>query len=294
MQQILKYLIGSLCSFCLIFVGWLLLRMLVCDQFVVPSNSMTPTLIAGDRILVNKLIAGARLYRNLEFGKDIPLRSFRMPGIRRVRVNDVVVFNAPRGYGRDRIEFRINYVYAKRCVGTPGDSVSVRNGFFCNNRYPHPIGDSEQQSRLRQTPDSLVAPDVLRAMPFDDGQFGWTIRNMGPLYVPQSGVRIELNLRNYELYKQVIEYETGRSLTYRENLAFLDKKPLSEYTFRNDYYFFCGDNVSDSKDSRYLGFIPEEFIIGVVRYIRYSKDPHTQRRRSERRWKQVGILSDRH
>lgn len=262
-------------------------RVFICDQFVVPSDSMTPTLIVGDRILVDKLIAGARIYKKFEFGKDIPLRSFRMPGIRKVRVNDVVVFNAPRGYDRSRIEFRINYVYSKRCVGTPGDSVSVREGYFCNNRYSRPIGNPEQQRRLAETPDSLIHPKVLRAMPYDDRRFGWTIKNFGPLYVPQAGARIELDWRNYKLYKLVIEYETGGQLKYTEDRALLDGQPLPEYTFRNDYYFFCGDNVSDSKDSRYLGFVPEEFIIGVVRRISYSEDPYTHNRRSGRWWKRV-------
>ena len=180
MQRILKYLFWTLSVGCLLFAGWLLLRIFVCDQFVVPSDSMTPTLIVGDRILVDKLIAGARIYKKFEFGKDIPLRSFRMPGIRKVRVNDVVVFNAPRGYDRNRIEFRINYVYSKRCIGTPGDSVSVRDSYFCNNRYPHPIGNLEQQRRLAETPDSLIHSKVLRAMPYDDRRFGWTIKNFGP------------------------------------------------------------------------------------------------------------------
>lgn len=152
MRRILKYLTWTLGGGCLLFAGWLLLRIFLCDQFVVPSDSMNPTLIAGDRILVNKLIAGARIYKKLEFGKDIPLRSFRTPGIRKVGVNDVVVFNAPRGYDRNRIEFRINYVYSKRCIGTPGDSVSVRDGYFRNNRHPGPIGDTGQQRRLHETP----------------------------------------------------------------------------------------------------------------------------------------------
>lgn len=287
MQRIVRYLCLLLGGGCLLLAGWLLLRIFVCDQFVVPSDSMTPTLIAGDRILADKLIAGARIYKKLEFGKDIPLRSFRMPGWRRVGVNDVVVFNAPRGYERGRIEFRINYVYSKRCVGSPGDSVSVRGGWFRNNRHRGPIGDSMQQRRLAATPDSLIPRRVLRAMPQDDRLFGWTIKEFGPLYVPRAGARVALDERNFKLYKQVIEYETGGKLRYAEGRVLLDDAPLSEYTFRGNYYFFCGDNVLDSKDSRYLGFVPEEFIIGVVRRIRYSEDPHTGKRRRERWWKKV-------
>ena len=192
MQRVIEYLFRSILCVVLLLTGWALLRIFVCDQFVVPSESMSPTLIAGDRILANKLVAGARIYKKIEFGKDIPLRSFRMPGLREVRPNDVVIFNAPRGYDRGRIEFRINYVYTKRCIGAPGDSISIREGYFHNNRHTAPIGNLDQQRRLNRTPDSLIPRKVLRTIPFDDRNFGWTIRNMGPLYVPQAGVRVRL------------------------------------------------------------------------------------------------------
>lgn len=263
-----------------------IVRALFCDQFVVPSESMLPTLAPGDRILVNKLIVGARIYKKFDFSEGAALHSFRLPGFRKVRVNDIVVFNVPQGYDRDKIEFRINYVYAKRCIGTPGDSVSIRNGRFRNNHWSGPIGDTVQQQVLARLPDSLFSPYVLRSMPFDDSLFGWTIKNMGPLHVPRAGDSIPLDLRHFKLYRQVIEYETGKKLSF-ENGARLDGIPVCGYTFRKNYYFFCGDNAPNSKDSRYWGFAPEEFIIGVVNRISYSQDPITGERRPERWWKRV-------
>ena len=263
-----------------------IVRALFCDQFVVPSESMLPTLAPGDRILVNKLIVGARIYKKFDFSEGAALHSFRLPGFRKVRINDIVVFNVPQGYDRDKIEFRINYVYAKRCIGTPGDSVSIRNGRFRNNHWSGPIGDTVQQQVLARMPDSLFSPYVLRSMPFDDSLFGWTIKNMGPLHVPRAGDSIPLDLRHFKLYRQVIEYETGKKLSF-ENGARLDGIPVCGYTFRKNYYFFCGDNAPNSKDSRYWGFAPEEFIIGVVNRISYSQDPITGERRPERWWKRV-------
>lgn len=263
-----------------------IVRALFCDQFIVPSESMLPTLAPGDRILVNKLIVGARIYKKFDFSEGAALHSFRLPGFRKVRVNDIVVFNVPQGYDRDKIEFRINYVYAKRCIGTPGDSVSIRNGRFRNNHWSGPIGDTVQQQVLARMPDSLFSPYVLRSMPFDDSLFGWTIKNMGPLHVPRASDSIPLDLRHFKLYRQVIEYETGKKLSF-ENGARLDGIPVCGYTFRKNYYFFCGDNAPNSKDSRYWGFAPEEFIIGVVNRISYSQDPITGERRPERWWKRV-------
>lgn len=262
-------------------------RIFICDQFVVPSDSMEPTMIAGDRILVNKMVFGARIYKDFDFSDKASLSSFRMPGTRGVHVNDVVVFNAPYGYSKKRITFQINYVYSKRCIGTPGDSISIKNGFFVNNRFPGIIGNEEQQQRLSETPDSLIYPKVLRAMPFNDQLFGWTIKNFGPLYIPQAGEKIKIDLCSYKLYRRVIEYETGLSMKQKETCVFLNGVPLDEYTFKKNYYFFCGDNVSNSKDSRYLGFVPEEFIIGVAQRISYSKNPQSGKKRLNRIWRKI-------
>ena len=44
--------------------GW---RALVADTFVIPSDSMSPTLLPGDRVRVDKTVFGARLYTSLDF-----------------------------------------------------------------------------------------------------------------------------------------------------------------------------------------------------------------------------------
>ena len=36
------------------------------------------------------------------------------------------------------------------------------------------------------------------------------------------------------------------------------------YTVRQDGYFFVGDNVTNSRDSRFFGFVPADFVIGIV------------------------------
>lgn len=277
--------IGWGCVFC-----WAFCRIFICDQFVVPSGSMEPSLIAGDRILANKLVFGARIYRNFNFGEGVPLDSWRMPRFRRIRPNDIVVFNAPHGYDRNMIEFKINYVYAKRCIGTPGDTIAIRDSRFYNNNYSRPIGDTLQQRNLAAMPDSLFSGGVMRAYPCDDELFGWTIKNMGPLYVPRRGDTVRMDIRNYKLYRMIIEYETNEKLKLQNDTIYLNNVPLLSYIFSENYYYFCGDNVANSKDSRYLGFVPEEFIIGVVRRISYSCDRNTDKFRWRRLWKKVTKL----
>ena len=100
-------------------------RVYVVDQFVIPTDSMRPTLIPGDYVIVNKLIAGARIYDRLDFKDGDPLECHRTKGFRKVEHNDIVIFNFPINRSKYKIEFKINYVYGKRCIGLPGDTVEI-------------------------------------------------------------------------------------------------------------------------------------------------------------------------
>ncbi len=50
----------------------------------------------------------------------------------------------------------------------------------------------------------------------------------------------------------------------------MEGQPYSSHAFRQNYYFMMGDNRHNSLDSRYMGFIPEEGIIGKAVLILYN------------------------
>lgn len=237
----------------------------VCRQFRIGGESMTPTLTEGDHIMVNKLLMGARIYTKYDF-EDPDMACFRMYGFRKIKQGDVAVFNFPFGRGQEKIEFKINYVYAKRCIGCPGDSVSIENGYYRNSNCKGRIlGNELLQHHLSETPDSILLRQnvYLPAFPYDY-RFGWTISNFGPLYVPRRGDVIELNAMSVKLYELQIEFETGIKPVMDGTVVLLDGRPVSEYRFKSNWYFFGGDNIMNSKDSRYVGLVPEDYIIGVA------------------------------
>src|SRR5438552_16185367 len=91
----------------------LLIRMFVVQAFKVPSGSMLPTLQVGDHILVNKFIYGPRL--------EIPLTQVslgRLPGLRKPKPGDVIVFIWPKDRSKD---------FIKRVIATEGQTIEVRN-----------------------------------------------------------------------------------------------------------------------------------------------------------------------
>lgn len=229
---------------------------------------MMPTLVPGNRIFVNKTLLGARLYRDFHFNSSgIELQSMRTKGLREMRHNDIVVFNVP--VNDDQIKFIINYVYCKRCIGLPGDSVSIVNGYYHNNNFKGVLGIEENQRMLSQMPDSLIPTQAFKTLPYDEHLKGWTIKNFGPLYVPRKGDRIFITPKEAVLYRRILEWELKRKLTvdWKSQKVWVGKHLLQTYTFCHDYYFMAGDNVQNSCDSRYWGFAPDDYIVGVVTAI---------------------------
>lgn len=239
-------------------------RIFITERFKIPSNSMKPTLVPGDCVWVNKLLFGARIYKSFDFEDHAPLKCFRVPGIRKIRPADVICFNYPLGYDKwTEIEFKINYVYCKRVVGTPGDTIGVQNGITWNNNYSGTIGVLENQLAIQNTPDSILwRTKFMGTMPFTRPM--WTMKNFGPLYIPEEGATIVLDSIGRAIYGPVIEYETGS----------WPDGDVTSHTFQHDYYFAFGDNSLDSNDSRYWGFIPEDFIIGIVGGKKVRNNPN--------------------
>ena len=241
----------------------LLRRAFVADKFIIPSDSMRPTLVPGDEVWVNKLLMGARIYTDFHFDKKGgPLHSFRTRGLRPITYNDIVVFN--RANHKGKIKFIINYVYCKRVVGLPGDTVSVVGGHYRNNNYGGTLGVREQQDRLARTPTSEVERLCRRVIRHDEAE-PWTIHDFGPLYIPRRGDVVEVTPALAQALRAILEWETGRRIAVDSTGAVTaDGKPLRRHRFRHNYYFMAGDNVLNSQDSRYLGVVPEEYIVGIV------------------------------
>lgn len=239
-------------------------RIFFAERFSIPSVSMLPTLAPGDKVWVNKITFGARIYKSLNFEDHAPLKCFRMPGLRKIRPGDVICFNYPLGYDKwTEIEFKINYVYCKRVVGVPGDTIGIKDGITWNNNYEGVLGSLKYQTMVQNTMDSILwANQMMMAMPFSYPW--WTIKNLGPLYIPEKGATVSLDQGGRSIYGPVIRYETGS----------WPSEEMDSYTFKNNYYFAFGDYSVDSKDSRYFGFIPEDFIIGIVAGKKVRNNPN--------------------
>ena len=267
--------------------GWLVCRAFLFDQFVIPTDSMRPTLIPGDRVIVDKTIMGARIYKDFDFNlKGGKLKCWRTRGTRRIRHNDIVVFNYP--HHNWYISFVINNVYCKRCLALPGDTIWTENGYYKNNNYEGVLGVEEEQRKLSYIEESSLPGELACAFPYN-GHLKQTIKNLLPVYVPRKGDVVAVTPHMAAYYRMYIEWEIGKSLSWDwdKNIVHADGKPFKRHTFQHNYYFMAGDNVMDSNDSRNWGLVPEEYVVGIVKRISYSREHQSGKLRTDRIWMDV-------
>ena len=123
------------------------------QPYIIPTGSLEKTLLIGDFLFVSKFHYGARspmtavafpmvhdtlpLVKSKSYLNFPQLPYFRLPGFKSVERNEIVVFSWPadtvrRFFVKEKgvrkpIDKKSNYV--KRCVGLPGDTLSIVNGF---------------------------------------------------------------------------------------------------------------------------------------------------------------------
>ncbi|MCH9659893.1 MAG: signal peptidase I, partial [Bacteroidetes bacterium] len=137
------------------------------QPFTIPSSSLEKTLLVGDYLFVSKFHYGARtpmtaaalpmvhdtlpVAKTKTYWDKLQFPYGRIPGFQDIKRNDIVVFSWPvdtlidirpgamRGSVVKPIDKKSNYV--KRCVGIPGDSLEVRDGYVYINGKQNQLPD---------------------------------------------------------------------------------------------------------------------------------------------------------
>jgi signal peptidase I len=175
-------------------------RSSVADWNSVPTGSMKPTILEGDRILVNKMAYDVR----------VPFTHISLLKISDPARGDIVIFDS------DVSDKRL----VKRVVGIPGDIIAMYNNTLYINGKPQRY---EEVSTSKQTAD-------------------W----MENLSGTEHFIRIK---------------HSG--------------SPLSSFrpvTVPEGYYLVLGDNRDNSADSRVIGLVPRDEIVGRSSSVVLSLD----------------------
>ena len=111
----------------------LVIRTFVVQAFKIPSESMVKTLLVGDHLLASKFSYGIKIpftHTYIYKGED-PVKG------------DIIIFEYPNDPSVD---------YIKRIVGTPGDTIEVRNKQLFRN------GEPVKESFVRFTEPDRIQP----------------------------------------------------------------------------------------------------------------------------------------
>jgi signal peptidase I len=249
-------------------VAVIILNSFVLASFQVPTGSMEKTVLAGDFLFVNKFIYGGTTPPTVPligilFGKEIEIPYVRTPGFSDVEKGDVIVFIFP-GYRDDAKAQEFQY-YLKRCVAVSGDTIRIADKKLTINGQPFPKYDGIQFY------NDLMPAEYADPKIFPAGK-PWNKDHYGPLVVPGEGDVLTLSIDNIAEWATFIRRE-GHTLELRGEQILIDGKAATSYTVERDYVFGMGDNRDDSLDSRFWGFIPEEYVVGTPIMVYWSMDP---------------------
>lgn len=127
------------------------------QPYIIPTSSLEKSLLVGDFLFVSKFHYGARtpmsavafpmvhdtlpIVNTRSYLKKPQLPYFRLPGFQKIERNEIVTFSWPADTVRQffvkekgvrkPIDKKSNYV--KRCVGIPGDTLAINDGFVFIN-----------------------------------------------------------------------------------------------------------------------------------------------------------------
>ena len=243
----------------------LIVRAFIFEPFRIPSDSMMPTLLDGDFIVVNKFAYGLRW----------PVLNEKFLETGTPQRGEVVVFRYPP-------DPSVNYI--KRLVGLPGDRIEVRDdhlvingqvieqvdqgrftdGCYLNMRqatetlgeHTHQVWSCRSPYGMSPARDLLAAGGAAASLPFCD----------------RTRIR-----------------ESGNGGYLCDESRSQGQRDSNDYVFPGvvpaGYYLMIGDNRDNSADSRAWGLVPDKNLVGKATRIWFNFD---LQRGSVVNWSRIG------
>ncbi|MBT8316320.1 MAG: signal peptidase I [Lutibacter sp.] len=196
----------------------------VMQPYTIPTSSLEKSLLVGDFLFVSKFHFGARtpmttvaapmVHDSIPFIKTKSylnkpqLPYFRIPGFQDIKRNEIVVFNWPVDtvrFFRDQSNIHIDKPidkksnYVKRCVGVPGDSLEIRDGYIYINGEKTQLPDRAKPQYMHKvvTDGQQLSATALKRYNVTEGSF------YGEFYMLNLTDKNAAKLKNNPLVKSV-------------------------------------------------------------------------------------------
>lgn len=163
--------------------------------------------------------------------------------------------------------------YAVVTNGQPFDAVSLEEEYDVTEYAGNGIPNGFNMVLTTEAKDKMLANGFAKsatALPVEvpeqifphDTIHRWTEDNLGKIWIPKKGASLTLTPENYTIYERAIRVYENNKFEMRDGKFYLNDQPVTQYTFKMDYYWMMGDNRHASQDSRFWGFVPEDHIVG--------------------------------
>ncbi len=193
-----------------------------------------------------------------------------------IRVFFVQAFNIPSGSMKPTLlvgDFILvnKFVYGSWDIGIPFSNVTF---FHYNNRMAKPDRGDIIVFKYPENPKIDFIKRIV-ALPGDKVEVRNDIVyiNGKPLKREYIGEFEEYGTNIAKMYKETTIRSDGK--TYSYTVMEIDDgegKDFGPVTVPDGHYFVMGDNRDNSRDSRFWGFVPEDYIIGQAFVIYFSID----------------------
>jgi signal peptidase I len=230
-------------------------RSILLDWNDVPSGSMKPTILEGDRVFVNKLA----------YDLKVPFTTWHLAKWAEPKRGEIVVFYSPV----DGIRL------IKRVIGTPGDTVELRDNVLYVN------GVASTYGPLSQDVIDQIPADLRSALNFDLETMPGELKHPVMFKPSKLGVNRTFNK---------LTVPPGKYLMMGDNRDdSSDSRYWRQLRLRNE-----GVNITDPTES--VGFADRDQIVGRAFAVAVSLDPeHSYKPRWNRFFKgfATGVAEDR-
>ena len=296
-----------------------LIMSFIVSAYRIPTGSMERTLRVGDMLLVNKFIYGFRTPDWIgipftEIGFSIPWA--KTPLFKDIKQGDVVVFK----------HFDLSYnqwvYYVKRCIALSGQTVEIKDKevFVDGKRFSDFYDTVEIDPMFEEGKAKARFTDSFNVYPLSDVNYKKNLirdlKQLG-LYNPIDSTLhldpVKLNeiyrekAKFYEYFEQRYSLclPNARALGSKCNDVFqakfnnvTDDNILDKLNYKDNFhtftvpegcYFMMGDNRDHSLDSRYWGFVEEDYIVGKPIMVYFSWDSEAPLLKAIR-WSRIGYF----
>ena len=197
----------------------------ICAVFLMRSFLFEPFKIPSGSMIPTLLVGDLILVNKYHYGIRLPVINKKIIANNEPQRGDVMVFRYPVNPSLD---------YIKRVIGVPGDEVAyINKQLFINGKQieQKPLAEFYDVDSLRY---SLQYAEKLGAV-----EHRILVDKDRPPYIPPQGIE---------------------DFPHKENCRYSGEGVVCKVPA--GHYFMMGDNRDNSQDSRFWGFVPDDYIVG--------------------------------